>query len=484
MQTVKTDRTVTSKKTLVEKIRDPRLVSFFMGPAYPIWIAASVLIGRMTCLEVYFAAFDLLLIALGFFVCDSIKPIIPILTSFLYRIPLEHSPGTPFYSDYYSGATFIVPIVLFCVAFASLIYMLIRMRVFTKDNLKSLPLLLPLSLLSVAFLLGGAFNDTRVIGDFWFSLLEVVVFALVFWLLYLGLKREDPEELCKYFVYVAGVLAAILIIEVAHLYAAYDDVIVNGTINKSAIDFGWGISNTCGNCLTVLVPLCFLGVIKSKYHYVYFSLATLSYVAAVLTLCRNAVLFGSIFYIVCVLLCCFFGKRKKTYRFVALGILVFLVVLEIVFSKQVETLFANMIAHGLDDNGRYPLWKAAFDGFLEHPIFGNGFHSFVPEVSRYASFIPFLAHNTVLELLYAMGAFGLIAYGVYRIYTLIPFVKKLSIEKVFLFLSIATLIVESLIDHYIFWFAPTFVYNIAIIIAIKYNEGGNIPSVQNVKTED
>ena len=197
MQTVKTDRTVTSKKTLVEKIRDPRLVSFFMGPAYPIWIAASVLIGRMTCLEVYFAAFDLLLIALGFFVCDSIKPIIPILTSFLYRIPLEHSPGTPFYSDYYSGATFIVPIVLFCVAFASLIYMLIRMRVFTKDNLKSLPLLLPLSLLSVAFLLGGAFNDTRVIGDFWFSLLEVVVFALVFWLLYLGLKREDPEELCK-----------------------------------------------------------------------------------------------------------------------------------------------------------------------------------------------------------------------------------------------------------------------------------------------
>ncbi len=484
MQTVTADRSVTPEKSLIEKIRDPRLVSFFMGPAYPIWIAASVLIGRMTCLEVYFAAFDLLLIALGFFVCDSIKPIIPILTSFLYRIPLEHSPGTPFYSDYYSGATFIVPIVFFCIAFASLVYMLIRMRVFTKDNLKSLPMLLPLGLLSLAFLLGGAFNDTKVIGDFWFSLLEVVVFALVFWLLYLGLKREDPEELCKYFVYVAGVLAAILILEVAHLYVAYDDVVIDGVINKSAIDFGWGISNTCGNCLTVLVPICFLGVIKSKYHYVYFSLATLSYVAAALTLCRNAVLFGGIFYAACVLLCCFFGKRRKAYRFVALGILVLLIILEVVFSEQVETLFANMIAHGLDDNGRYPLWKAAFDGFLEHPIFGNGFHSFVPEVTRYASFIPFLAHNTVFELLYALGAFGLIAYGVYRVYTVIPFVKKISIEKVFLFLSIATLIAESLIDNYIFWFAPTFVYNIAIIIAIKYNEGERAPSVENVKIEE
>ena len=484
MQTVTADRTTTSVKSIIQKIRHPRLVSFFIGPAYPIWIAFSVLVGRMTCLEVYFAAFDLLLIALGFLVCDSIKPIIPILTSFLYRIPLEHSPGTPFYSTYYSGAKFVLPIILFCIAIASLVAMLIRMRVFTKANLKSLPMLLPLSLLSLAFLLGGTFNDTKVMADFWFALLEVVVFALVFWLLYLGLKREDPEELCKYFVYVAGVLAAILILEVAHLYVAYDNVIVNGTINKGAIDFGWGISNTCGNCLTVLVPICFLGVIKSKYHYVYFSLATLAYVAAVLTLCRNAVLFGSIFYAACVILCCFFGERKKTYRVVAIGIIVCLIVLDLVFSKQVETLFANMIAHGLDDNGRYPLWKAAFDGFLEHPIFGNGFHSFVPHISRYASFIPFLAHNTVFELVYSMGAFGLIAYGVYRIYTVIPFIKKLSIEKVFLFLSIATLLVESLIDNYIFWFAPTFVYNIAIIIAIKYNEGEKAPAIENVKTEE
>ena len=83
-----------------------------------------------------------------------------------------------------------------------------------------------------------------------------------------------------------------------------------------------------------------------------------------------------------------------------------------------------------------------------------------------------------------MGAFGLIAYGVYRIYTVIPFIKKLSIEKVFLFLSIATLLVESLIDNYIFWFAPTFVYNIAIIIAIKYNEGEKAPAIENVKAEE
>lgn len=473
MQTTK----VSTIQSLLEKIRHPRVRSFFMGWGYPVWIAFSVLMGRSLGLEVYFAILDLLIIAVAFISTDSMRPILPILTSFLYRIPLKHSPGIPYHSDYYSGAVFVLPFIFFAIAIISLVAMMIRTRAFSWKNIKGLPMLIPLGLLSLAFLLSGSFNPEKSMSDVWFSLLEILVFAVLFWLLYLGLKNEDPDELCRYFIYVAGMLAAILILEVVHLYI-FEDVIVNGTINKSAIHFGWGISNTCGNCLTVLIPLCFLGVMKSKYHYVYFTLATLSLVATVLTLCRNGILFGSIFYAACVLICCIFGERRKTYRWVALGLVLTLIILEVCFSKQIEHLFANMIAHGLDDNGRYPLWYKAFDGFLAYPVFGKGFFTLLPDATPYASFIPFLAHNTVLEIMGSMGAFGIISYLVYRVCTLIPFVKKLTIEKTMLFLSVAVLLVESLIDNYILWFAPTFVYNIAIIIAIMYHRREKASSIE------
>lgn len=480
MQTLISDVRRSSFGAMLMKIKHPLVKSFFMGWAYPIWLAFSVVVGRALNLEVYFAILDLVLIAIAFYACESMRPILPILMSFLYRISLDHAPGTPNYSDYYRGWKIIVPIIFFVFAVTSLVAMLIRRSAFTKENFKKLPLLIPLSVLSAAFLLSGSFYSGKVFSDFTFALLQVFVFAIVFWLLYLGFKGEDADETCGYFVYVSAVVACILILEVAHLYIFNENVIVDGVINKNFINFGWGISNTCANCLTVLIPICFLGVMRSrKYHYAYFIIGTLALVATAFTLCRNGLLFGSIFYAICLLLSCFLGRNKKIYRYVAVATALGCIAISLIFGEELKVMFANMIAHGLDDNGRFPLWYKAFDGFVEMPVFGKGFFSLLPEATPYASFIPFLAHNTILEVMGAMGAFGLLAYLFYRAATIIPFVKNISIEKVMLFLSVAVLIVESLIDNYILWFAPTFVYNIAILIAIKYNEDKKTTSHEN-----
>ena len=455
---------------MMEKIRHPMVKSFFMGYGYPLWIAFSVFVGRAANLEFYFSILDLLIIAVGLLACDTLRPIIPIMTSFLYRISLSHAPGTPIYSDYYFGAKLYILLGVLVIPLASLVYLFIRNKLITLESLKKLPLILPLAGLSLAFLLGGAFYEGRIASDLHFALFQILAFAIIFWLLYLGLRDEDPNELCSYFTFVCAVLASVLILEVAHLYIFEGVITPDGKINEYMINFGWGISNTVASALSVLIPVCFLGVIKGKYHFVYFVIGTLALLADLFTLSRNGALFGCLFYILSVGACCLFGERKKLYRYVALGTAVTVGIILLIFGNDIEHMFSSMIDSGLNDSGRFKLWRMAFDAFLENPLFGQGYYSFAEDWATYASFIPFQAHNTVFQLLQSMGIFGFVAYLVYRAYTLIPFLKKPSVEKLMLLMSIGVLLGESLLDNFIFWFAPTFIYNLAIIIAIKMCE--------------
>lgn len=454
-------------KKAIEVIRSPRVTSFFMGYGYPIWLAFSIILGRSLNLEFYFAILDLLIIAIGFLACDTLRPIIPILISFLYRIPLSHAPGTPNYSDYYFGAKLYILLGVLVIPLASLAYLFIRNKLITLNSLKKLPLVWPLAGLSLAFLLGGIFNPDRVASDLHFALFQILAFAIIFWLLYLGLRDEKADELCSYFVFVCAVVASVLILEVAHLYIFEGVLTPDGQINKSNIHFGWGISNTTANALTVLIPVCFLGVIKKKNHFAYFVVGTLALVAAIFTLSRNGVLFGCLFYVLSVIACCFFGEKRKICRYITLGTVALLVLIFLIFGERIEHMFSSMIDSGLNDNGRYTLWHMAFDDFIERPLFGNCYYSFAETWGTYASFIPFQAHNTVFQVLQSMGIFGFIAYLVYRVFTLLPFIRKPSVDKLMLLMSIGVLLGESLLDNFIFWFAPTFVYNLAIVIAIK-----------------
>ena len=452
------------------------LRSFFNGKYYPIWVAISVLLGRVTGLELYFAMFDFVIVAVALLLCDSLRPLIPNLISFLYRISLEHGPGVPNYSTYYSGAKVVVFFAFGCIFFASLIYFCIRNKIFSEIGYKKTPLLIPLSILSLSFLTGGAFTDGWSVRDLGFASLQVFVFAVMFLLLYFGLRREKAEEFCDYFVYVCAVVAVVLCLEVLDLYLSVDGVIANGSIDKDKIYFGWGIPNTCGGALSVLIPICFLGAMKSKrYHYVYYIIATLTMIATALTLSRNAVLIGSVFYIVCVVLSCFFGdeNNKKVCRISTLSLAVILFVVCLAFSDEIATVFVEFKNKGFDNNGRFYLWEYAWNCFKSSPVFGIGFFSYDPTTYVASDFTPRLAHNTLLQLLSSMGVFGLGSYLVYRGFTLAPFFKKPRFEKIILMLSEAVLVGESLLDNFIFWFSPTFVYNIIIVIAFMYCEQEN-----------
>ena len=458
---------VTNEKTV------SALRSFFMGKWYPIWIAFSVLVGRFTCLEVYFAMLDILLVSIALLVCDSIRPVLPNLITFLYRIPLEHSPAHPNYSDYYTTEPSVKLIIVFMALFlASLVYFYIKHKSFVGFNPLKQQLFIPTLAFATTFFTAGVLSGNKQEGEFLFALMEFLVFFIVFYILYLGLRMEKFDELVDYFVYIATICAGILIIEVIYAFLTLDTIIKNGSINKFAMLFGWGISNTCANVLSVIIPLSILGSMRTSRKWsavIYLGMSALTLLASVSTMSRTAAIFGTLAFIIFLAVSCFAGKNKSVSRIMALIVALALVGAFVCFKDKIMLIFNRYIEKGFTVGARELIWKNFLMAFKDNPIFGKGFFGFEP-IDYVPPFYLVLAHNTIIQILGSMGAVGLIAYIVYRVFTFIPFFKSFTMTKFLLLGSCAVLVFESLIDNFIFWFNPTFVYNICIVLAVMHCE--------------
>ena len=450
-----------------------KMRSFFMGKWYPLWVAFSVLVGRFTGKEAYFAMIDFTLVAISLLVCNSIRPMLPNLITFLYRVPLIHGPGTPYFSNYYATEPVVKVVAVFAVLFvAALVYFYIKNKSFKGVNFIKMPLFVPLILLSIAFFTAGIFSGNRVKEDFGFAALQVLVFFVVYLILYFGLRNERAEELTDYFVYIAAMCAVVLSVEVFEFYVRHILSNPTGGYFNVSVRFGWGISNTGGNVLSVLPPLCLLGVMRSKKllnAIMYYGIALLALLATVLTMSRSAILVGCVGFGAAMIVSAVAGKQKWLCRLAILGAAMVAILGFLVFKDKVMTLVDRVLTNGFDDNGRYRIWKIAFWHFRDNPLFGNGHFSLNVGV-QHSSFTPRLAHNTIMQILSAMGIFGLVSYLVYRAATLIPFFKHFTSAKLMLLISCVILVGESLLDNFIFWFNPLFVYYICIVIAILHCE--------------
>jgi O-antigen ligase len=216
--------------------------------------------------------------------------------------------------------------------------------------------------------------------------------------------------------------------------------------------------------------MCFLGVMKSRFSWVYFSVATLAYIAAVMTLSRNALLVGGIAYCACAVASCFIGRYKKVYRIIVSVGAFAVAVGAILLWDRIAVLLSDFLERGFSDNGRYELWKTGIDNFLISPLFGTGFFQYVSDTFVSATFVPKLAHQTFIQLLSCMGIFGLAAYFYYRVASLIPFVKRPNVDKSMLLASVAVMLSMSLIDNFIFRFLHVIHYSIALAIGFVIYE--------------
>ena len=208
---------------------------------------------------------------------------------------------------------------------------------------------------------------------------------------------------------------------------------------------------------------------KNKHPWLYFAIATLAWLASILTLSRNALIFGTLTYAACVLIFSFVGERKKLFRIVVLLGIACAAIFALVFFDKIYSLFKDFFERGLSDNGRFALWRAALKNFLEAPIFGKGFYGFNTATDTFGPF-PESAHNTIFQLLSAGGAVAILTYAFYRFKTVKPFIKKPCLLKTMLGISVLALVLSSLLDNFLFDIYPTFYMTTALVIAIKKSE--------------
>lgn len=458
----------------MEKIKG-ELSRFFDGRLYPLLVAFIVTIAAITGLELVSCVVISIAFIIAAIVSRSAKPFIIVFATFVMQISLKHSPSEVVNKVYGDGnvsyyfTSYRPYLIAICIGgmIASCVYFFIKNKCYKKIKLKEDKLLIATILFSLSLILGGAFSGGWLMS-LPYALIQGAVFLLVYLLFAYGFSENDTRgSLIDYFSYISLLTAGVIIVQMIALFIRSDIIFVDGGINKEGVMLGFGIWTLIGIMLAMLIPMIFYGAMQGGGRgIIYFVGATLCLLFAVLSMSRNAQIFSILAYSSCVIISAFKSKNKLFYRGLSvLGVAIVLVGAVLLYDK-----IPHLISSFLDDNGRSEHAKIAITNFLNLPLFGvglSGFELFEELNPFYAPMGPWpaMAHNTVLEILSALGVFGIIAYIFYRVMSLVPLFKKPTLAKTVLFLGISVILFSSMLDNFVFDVYPMFYSVIALSIA-------------------
>ena len=447
--------------------------AFYLSNYYPIFISLLVLVGSITGFEYYLNILNTALMVASLFLVKSPRPFVFSLCTYIYQLSIKNAPeGYPYEPHlissgyYFSGWRIYISVAVVASIFIGVIYYFIKHGIYKKLSFKKTPMLAAVIAFSSALMLNGVFGEGWTMQNLLFGFANAFVYSFLFVFLYYAFEEEGTAELAKYIAYISMLMALVISGELIHLFLTSETVFVDGSINKVGVALGWGIWNLIAVSLAVLIPMLFYGMMHNRYPWLYFGTATLAYVMSVLTMSRNALIFSTLTYGVCVIISCFVGKNKRVFRVIVACGVVAVSLGSVLLWDKISALLSDYIERGFSDNGRYALWSAAFENFLKAPVFGNGFYSFNVDTAVFGP-LPKMAHNTVLELLSATGVVGLFAYGYYRVKTLLPALVRPNIMKTMLAMSVLVLAFESLLDNFVFNIYPVFYYTLVIVALQK-----------------
>ena len=451
----------------------PKYKELMLGRTFAPSIALTVLIGHLFGLEILSAGIFTVLTVSVFLMLNTARPAMASLALFMYQMSRQNSLSAPSNSDFLKSPPAVICMVVYGTAIiASIAYFIIKHRVYKKIK-GNIPLVLYATFaFSLSLCLNGIFSGKWMINNLFFALIQSFVYIFFFMLFYYGTSEGDSvERITDDLIDIASLSAIILIVEMTAMYLTQDGVLVDGAINKEAISLGWGIYNPIGGMIVVLIPLIFLAIMRGRRLSLYLPLALLTYIFGVLTLSRNALLFGTLTVGVCCIISAFWGKHKRFFKIFIIATLAVGALGIVLLWSKISSVFADFINRGFSDNGRFDLWRAAVAAFLDNPIFGSGFFAYDADYFKHLSFMPELPHNTILAFLSAGGLVLTLTYLLYRAVTLIPFIKKPSAELSLLTFSFMLLPLMSLLDNFTLNFYPTFLYTLTLITITKRTKG-------------
>ena len=449
------------------------LQSFYKGKIYPVIVVLLMFCAYTTSTEAYINVINLLLLSVGLLVSDSIRPFMAVLPAYLYQFSVKTAMPTPEgLAALFSGNSLWLYVISLSTVAVCLVIFFIKNGLLSKENLRDLPMTLAALILALTMIPNGIFSDRYVFTSTLYAAFEVFTLVGIFYIFYLGLKNDSHEEAVEYFTYVTALVAILVFADTVHLYAAYGkEFILDGVFRRDLMLYGWGNCNTAGNCAAVLIPMCFLGVMKSKTPAFYFTAATLAMAAAFLSTSRNALFVGGVFYVLGFFLSCFIGEKRSRFLISAAITVSILAIGYFVFKDTVSQVIKQYIDRGLVSTEREALWDYAKSAFAESPIFGKGFFGLWTDTYKLEWGFPTMMHNTLLQLLACSGVVGFAGYAIHRAATLVPFIRKPTLEKTMLGFSILVVLIGSLADNFVFYIPHMLYYPIALALAFKiYND--------------
>lgn len=435
---------------------------------FPFATAAATLLSYYLGLDVVLFYYIAIVGILMLLTLDDITPIISLFLFMSVSISLINTPSpTMGNSDYYHRPEIYIQIFIIVGLFISAaVYRLIKTVIEKKFTLT--PLFYGLCAFALALFINGLFSENYNPKNLLFGLIMAASFLGIFSVLKDNIKSgsESYEKIAYSFL----ALSALLVIELIVAYATTEGLFENGLINRYKLIFGWGVYNTFGVLLVMCIPSVIFLSGKKKFGFVYTLYSFVLFVAVFFSCSRQAMVGGIIVYPFCLAALFYKGKNRIANACILAAAAVAGVILIGVYNEAVfrffKEIFDNVVVDGeLNGSGRIRIWREAFEFFKAFPVFGKGFYvKFSYTAQSGLGFIPYMCHNTILELLSACGVVGFGAYAVHRVQTAVSFFKNVTIERALIATTILAMVIICLFDNHMFNIFPTIIYSCLIAV--------------------
>lgn len=371
---------------------------------------------------------------------DDVRPAFTLVFTAVFIVSTQNSFGYGDRSDYYLTAP-VLPLII-----AAFIYVVSCMAVRCvkrKYNFLTAKSFMPILILSVSMILSGVGNVNE--NKFF----ESVLYALTAVFSYLGIYLlfsgviDSTDWIFEYFSTLFTAICILIAAEICFVYILnvlppFEFLPDNWKACMTGGDFvgwkeriitGWGVSNIAGELVIMLLPFIFYKMLKTKKIVVYELIALFTFMAAVLTLSRNAVLFGVILLVALSIFALkkLNGFQRKTFikTMCAFFAVVFVALIMLAVVSSFVDIFKNFfdLLTLFSLNGRSTLWETAIEYFKQSPIFGGGYAKVLYGGTSTTVFYQVLFHNFVFQ---AVGSGGIVG-----ISALVVFMARLI--KVFFF---------------------------------------------------
>ncbi len=421
------------------------------------------------------------------YICLFSKDFLPLVPLFVfcYIAPApSNNPGRNEGSMFYgAGGVAIIVIAIICALAIFLRIGFDKNMSFKKLFTQRLYLTISMLILGGAYLISGIFCN--IYSKIWlnnivFALIQFLSIFLLYFILAATIDWKNADK--DFLPHLAILMGIVVSLEVVYLYASDFRFNEWGEITKDFIITGWGISNNIAAMIALAIPFAFYLACEKQKSYLYLTLAAIFVIVIAMTLSRASFLTSLLIFAACWFICLFKAKNKKAFKITSLILIGLLVIFAAIFYRQIWDLFLEVLQifekdesgnFAFSDAHRFDTYNLGLQMFADFPIFGNSFFARgewpwqYGTIDSFTSFFPARWHNTIIQLLASTGIVGLLAYIYHRVKTVLLVVKKPSIGKTFIGLSILSLLIMSMLDCHFFNVGPVLFYSIMLIFAEK-----------------